>query len=109
MVQAIWKQDERKYTALNDLMRTFLMNDNTPNVEQQLSVQFNVYFAWHEDQVERGNLASFGERSGSQHNRDVLVGKLAFDAPRLVSGPSDWIHQDRLATLIIKLKDIACN
>ena len=33
---AIWKKDEQMYTAIQDLMRTYLMHDHTPNIEQQL-------------------------------------------------------------------------
>ena len=49
MAMAIWRKDEQMYTDIQDLMRTYLMHDHTPNIEQQLRQQFNEYFAWHEE------------------------------------------------------------
>lgn len=107
MAMAIWRKDEKMYTALMDLMRVYLMNDYTPSIEQQLRQQFNEYFAWHEENWERGQIESFGGPTGSQLNRYILAGKLALSAPRLLPGSSDWMRPGRLASLIIFLKDIA--
>ena len=107
MAMAIWRKDEKMYTAIEDLMRTYLMHDHTPNIEQQLRQQFNEYFAWHEEHWERGQIESFGGPTGSQLNRYILAGKLALDAPRLLPGDSGWMHPGRLASLIRYLKDIA--
>ena len=104
---AIWRKDEKMYTALMDSMRKYLMHDHTPNVDQQLRQQFNEYFAWHEEHWERGHIESFGGPTGSQQNRYILAGKLALDAPRLLPGQSSWIRPGRLASLIRYLKDIA--
>lgn len=104
---AIWRKDEVMYTALMDLMRAYLLHDHTPNIEQQLRQQFNEYFAWHEENWERGRIESFGGTTGSQQNRNILAGKLALDAPRLLPGDSKWMRPGRLVSLIIFLKDIA--
>lgn len=95
------------YTAIEDLMRVYLMHDHTPNIEQQLRQQFDEYFAWHEEHWERGQIESFGGPTGSQQNRCILAGKLSLDAPRLLPGDSGWMRPGRLASLIIFLKDIA--
>ena len=87
-------------------MRKYLSHSNTPNVDRQLKEQFDSYFAWHEENWERGHIDSFGGPSGSQLNRYILAGKLALSAPRLLPGPSDWMKPGRLASLIIYLKDI---
>ena len=47
MAMAIWRKDEQMYTDIQDLMRTYLMHDHTPNIEQQLRQQFDEYFKWH--------------------------------------------------------------
>ena len=107
MAMAIWRKDEKLYTALQDLMRTYLMHDHTPNIEQQLKEQFDSYFKWHEEHWERGGIDSFGGPTGSQLNRYILAGKLALSAPRLLPGPSDWMRPRRLASLIWYLKEIA--
>ena len=107
MTMAIWRKDEQMYTDIQDLMRTYLMHDHTPNIEQQLRQQFNKYFAWHEEHWERGQIESFGGPTGSQLNRYILAGKLALSAPRLLPGSPDWMKPGRLASLIIFLKDIA--
>lgn len=107
MAMAIWRKDEKMYTALLDLMRAYLMHDHTPNVEQLLRQQFNEYFKWHEGHWERGRIESFGGPTGSQLNRYILAGKLALDAPRLLPGDSRWMRPGRLASLIFYLKDIA--
>lgn len=104
---AIWRKDEKMYTALMDLMRIYLMHDHTPTIEQQLRQQFNEYFVWHEENWERGHIESFGGSTGSQLNRYILAGKLALDAPRLLPDDSSWMRPGRLATLIRYLKDIA--
>ena len=65
---AIWRKDEKLYTALQDLMRTYLMHDHTPNIEQQLKEQFDSYFKWHEEHWERGGIDSFGGPTGSQQS-----------------------------------------
>lgn len=104
---AIWRKDEVMYTAIQDLMRAYLLHDHTPNIEQQLRQQFNEYFAWHEEHWERGQIESFGGPTGSQQNRCILAGKLSLDAPRLLPGDSGWMRPGRLASLIIFLKDIA--
>lgn len=104
---AIWRKDEKMYTAIQDLMRTYLMHDHTPNIEQQLRQQFNEYFKWHEENWERGRIESFGGLTGSQQNRYILAGKLALDAPRLLPGDSEWMRPGRLAALIRFLHDIA--
>lgn len=104
---AIWRKDEKMYTALMDLMRIYLMHDHTPNIEQQLRQQFNEYFVWHEENWERGHIESFGGSTGSQLNRYILAGKLALDTPYLLAGDSKWIRPGRLASLISYLKDIA--
>ena len=104
---AIWRKDEKMYTALMDLMRIYLMHDHTPNIEQQLRQQFNEYFVWHEENWERGHIESFGGSMGSQLNRYILAGKLALDAPKLLPDDSSWMRPGRLATLIRYLKDIA--
>lgn len=95
------------YTALNDLMRTYLLHDNTPNIEKQLKDLFNEYFTWHEQQVEKGHLEDLGGPTGSQQNRFILAGQLALSAPRVLPGPSSWMKKGRLASLIILLRDIA--
>ena len=107
MAMAIWRKDEQMYTAIQDLMRTYLMHDHTPNIEQQLRQQFNEYFAWHEENWERGHIESFGGPTGSQLNRYILAGKLALVAPRLLPGDSGWMRPGRLAALIRFLYDIA--
>ena len=107
MAMAIWRKDEQMYTAIQDLMRTYLMHDHTPNIEQQLRQQFTEYFAWHDENWERGRIESFGGTTGSQQNRYILAGKLALDAPRLLPGSSDWMQPGRLAALIRFLYDIA--
>ena len=104
---AIWKKDEQMYTAIQDLMRTYLMHDHTPNIEQQLRQQFNEYFAWHEEHWERGHIENLGGPTGSQQNRFILAGQLALDAPSCLPGPSNWMKPGRLASLIKLLKDIA--
>ena len=38
---------------------------------------------------------------------NILAGKLALDAPRLLPGSSDWMRPGRLASLIRYLNDIA--
>ncbi len=95
------------YTAIEDLMRKYLMHDHTPSIEQQLRQQFDEYFKWHEENRERGQIESFGGPTGSQLNRYILAGKLALAAPRLLPGDSGWMRPVRLASLIIYLKDIA--
>ena len=70
---AIWRKDEKMYTAIEDLMRKYLMHDHTPSIEQQLRQQFNEYFAWHEENWERGHIESFGGPTGSQLNRYILA------------------------------------
>lgn len=107
MAVTIWRKDEQKYTALMDLMRVYLMNDHTPNIEQQLRQQFDEYFKWHEEHWERGRIESFGGPTGSQQNRYILAGKLALVAPRLLPGDSGWMRPGRLAALIRLLNDIA--
>lgn len=107
MAMAIWRKDEQMYTAIQDLMRTYLMHDHTPNIEKQLKEQFDEYFKWHEDNWERGQIESFGGPTGSQLNRYILAGKLALDAPRLLPGDSGWMRPGRLAALIRFLHDIA--
>ena len=107
MAMAIWRKDEKMYTAIEDLMRKYLMHDHTPSIEQQLRQQFNEYFAWHEEHWERGHIESLGGPTGSQQNRYILAGKLALSAPRLLPGDSGWMRPGRLASLIIYLKDIA--
>ena len=104
---AKWRKDEKMYTAIQDLMRTYLMHDHTPNIDRQLKEQFDSYFAWHEENWERGHIESFGGPAGSLQNRYILAGKLALDAPRCLPGPSDWMKPGRLASLIKKLRDIA--
>ena len=37
MAMAIWRKDEQMYTDIQDLMRTYLMHDHTPNIEQQMA------------------------------------------------------------------------
>ena len=49
---AIWRKDEKLYTALQDLMRTYLIHNHTPNIDRQLKEQFDSYFAWHEENWE---------------------------------------------------------
>ena len=93
MAMAIWRKDEKLYTALQDLMRTYLIHNHTPNIDRQLK--------------EQGKIDSFGGPTGSQLNRYILAGKLALSAPRLLPGPSDWMKPGRLASLIIYLKEIA--
>jgi hypothetical protein len=90
MAKAIWRKNEKLYTALQDLMRTYLMHDHTPNIEKQLKEQFDEYFKWHEDNWERGHIESFGGPTGSQLNRYILAGKLALSAPRLLPGSPDF-------------------
>ncbi len=104
---AIWRKDEKMYTAIEDLMRKYLMHDHTPSIEQQLRQQFDEYFKWHEENRERGQIESFGGPTGSQLNRYILAGKLALAAPRLLPGDSGWMRPGRLASLVIYLKDIA--
>ena len=104
---AKWRKDEKMYTTLIDLMRKYLSHYNTPNIDCQLKEQFDSYFAWHEENWERGKIDSFGGPTGSQLNRYILAGKLALSAPRLLPGPSDWMKPGRLASLIKKLRDIA--
>ena len=106
MAMAIWRKDEKMYTALLDLMRSHLIHDHTPNIEQQLRQQFNEYFIWHEENWERGHIESFGGPTGSQQNRFILAGKLALDTPCLLPGESKWMHPGRLATLIYLLRNI---
>ncbi len=107
MAKAIWRKDEKLYTALQDLMRTYLIHNHTPNIDRQLKEQFDSYFAWHEENWERGQIESFGGPTGSQLNRYILAGKLALSAPRLLPGSPDWMKPGRLASLIIYLKEIA--
>lgn len=107
MAMAIWRKDEQMYTDIQDLMRTYLMHDHTPNIEQQLRQQFDEYFKWHENNWERGHIESFGGPTGSQLNRYILAGKLALAAPRLLPGDSGWMRPGRLASLIRYLNDIA--
>lgn len=95
------------FTALQDLMRTYLTHHHTPNIEKQLEDLFNEYFTWHEQQVEKGHLEDLGGPTGSQQNRFILAGQLALHAPRVLPGPSDWIKNGRLASLIKLLRDIA--
>lgn len=107
MSKGIYKKDERMFTALNDLMRTYLTHHQTPNTDKQLKDLFNEYFTWHEQQVERGLLEDLGGPTGSQQNRFILAGQLALSAPRVLPGPSDWMKPGRLASLIKLLRDIA--
>lgn len=79
----------------------------TSVLEEQLKELFNEYFAWHEENWERGQIESFGGPTGSQLNRYILAGKLALDAPRLLPGDSGWIRPGRLEALIRFLHDIA--
>ncbi|MBO5616651.1 MAG: hypothetical protein J5932_11135 [Prevotella sp.] len=111
MAQAIWKQNERQYTALNDLLRKYLLHSYTPNIERQLKELFNSYFEWHEKQAERGMVENFGSETGSLQNRYALAGQLALSTPMLLPGPPDWMKPGRLVSLIKLLKDIAfdCN
>ncbi len=104
---AIWRKDEKMYTALLDLMRTYLMHDHTPNVDKRIRQQFNDDYKWHEENWVRGRIESFGGPTGSQLNRYILAGKLALDAPRLLPGDSRWMRPGRLASLIFYLKGIA--
>ena len=107
MAMAIWRKDEQMYTAIQDLMRTYLMHDHTPNIDRQLKEQFDSYFAWHEENWERGHIENFGGPTGSQQNRFILAGQLALSAPSVLPGPSNWMKPGRLASLIKLLKDIA--
>ncbi len=107
MAMAIWRKDEKMYTALLDLMRVYLMHDHTPNVDKRIRQQFNDYYKWHEENWERGRIESFGGPTGSQLNRYILAGKLALDTPKLLPGDSSWMRPGRLASLIRYLKDIA--
>ena len=47
---------------------------------------FNEFFEWHEEQVERGKLPSFGGTTGSKHNREVLAGKIAQELGNGIGG-----------------------
>ena len=107
MAMAILRKDEKMYTALLDLMRTYLIHDHTPNVDKRIRQQFNDYYKWHEENWERGRIESFGGPTGSLLNRYILAGKLALDAPRLLPGSTDWMRPGRLAVLIRFLYDIA--
>lgn len=107
MAMAIWRKDEKLYTALLDLMRTYLMHDHTPNIDRQLKEQFDSYFAWHEENWERGKIDSFGGPTGSQLNRYILAGKLALSIPCLLPGDYKWMKNGRAASLIRHLREVA--
>ncbi len=107
MAMAIWRKDEKLYTALQDLMRIYLMHNHTPNIEQQMKEQFDSYFKWHEEHWERGGIDSFGGPTGSQLNRYILAGKLALSIPNLLPGDYKWMKNGRVASLITHLRTIA--
>lgn len=107
MVMAIWRKDEKLYTRLQDLMRTYLMHDHTPNIDKQLQEQFDSYFKWHEEHWERGGIDSFGGQTGSQLNRYILAGKLALSIPNLLPGNYKWMRPGRAATLLQLLRETA--
>ncbi len=63
--------------------------DSTPIGFRFFKMKFNEFFEWHEQQVEKGNLLTYGGMPFSMHNRLVCARKLFKDAEFYVDEEED--------------------
>ena len=72
---AIKSEDKDRFQKLVSLAVDIIRNTDSGNLAAFVDA-YDEYFDWHEDQVQRDNLLTYGGAPGSQQNRNVLVGQI---------------------------------